>query len=130
MKFLCVGYFDQEKMSALSPAQLESVMGECPPFMDEFYASGKVPLVAGIPGVTKSLRRVGGKVQITDGSDAGSHEAIGCVFIVEAADLAEAIQVAALHPTTRINAGERLGFRIGLAPIHYFEERPTRRKED
>ncbi len=123
MKFLCVGYLDQTKMNALPKAELDAVMSECPPFMEEFYASGKVSLVAGIPGEAKSLRRVGGELQITDGAAGGAREAIGCVFLVEAVDMSEAIRVAALHPTTRIDAGEQLGFRIGIAPIHYFEER-------
>ncbi len=127
MKFLCVGYFDQNKMSALSPAQLEAVMGECPPLMDEFYASGKVTMVAGVPGVTKTMRRVGGKVQIADGAGAEPTEAIGCVFLVEAADMAEAVRIAALHPTTRLGAGEHLGFRIGIAPVHYYEERAAKK---
>jgi len=123
MKYVCVGYYDQKKMDALSKAQIDAVMSECPPFMEEFYASGKVHLVAGTATEAKGLRRVGGEVRITDGPTGGGHETVGCVFLVEAPDIAEATRVAALHPTTRIVAGEQLGFRIGISPVHSFEER-------
>jgi hypothetical protein len=52
---------------------------------------------------------------------------IGCVFIVEAPDVAEAARVALLHPTPRIGAGEQLGRCIGISPIHYFDERGLKR---
>ena len=123
MKFLCVGYLDKVKMAGLSPAEVDAVMGECPAFMDEFYRSGKVVVVAGTNAEGRNLQRVDGAVRITDDPAAGGNEANGCVFLVEAADLAEATRVAALHPTTRLAAGEKLGFRIGISPVHYFEER-------
>jgi hypothetical protein len=41
MKYLCVGYLDKMKMDALSKAQIDTVMSECPAFMEEFYDSGK-----------------------------------------------------------------------------------------
>jgi hypothetical protein len=65
MKYLCVGYIDQKKMEALTKAQVDAVMSECPAFMDEFYDSGKVLLVAGTAAEGKSMRRVDGKVKIT-----------------------------------------------------------------
>jgi len=123
MNFLCVGYYDQEKIDALSEAQLKAVMGECPPFMEEFYDSGKVFLVAGSDAEAKVMRRVGGEVRITDSSTGGGRESVGCVFLVEALDIADAVRVASLHPTTRIAAGEQLGFRLGISPIHSLEER-------
>jgi hypothetical protein len=123
MKFLCVGYYDQKKMDALSKARVDEVMSECPPFMEELYDSGKVLLVAGTESEAKSMRRVGGKVEISDGSGRGGQETVGCVFLVEAPNIAAAIRVASLHPTTRIGAGEKLGWRIGISRVHYFEER-------
>lgn len=37
--------------------------------------------------------------------------------------MAEALRMCAVHPTPRLAAGERLGFRIGINPVHYFESR-------
>jgi hypothetical protein len=123
MKFLCVGYYDQERIDALSRSQLEAVKGECPPLMEELYASGKVFLVAGSDAEAKVMRRVGGEVTISDSVTGGGRESVGCVFLVEALDIADAVRVAALHPTTRIAAGEQLGFRIGIRSIQSIEER-------
>jgi len=38
-------------------------------------------------------------------------------------NMAEALRMCAVHPTPRLAAGERLGFRIGINPVHYFESR-------
>lgn len=35
MRYLCVGYYDREKMDALPKATIDAVMSECPPFMEE-----------------------------------------------------------------------------------------------
>ncbi|WP_309387770.1 YciI family protein [Cerasicoccus frondis] len=123
MKYLCVGYLDKSKMDSLTKAQIDDVMSDCPAYMDEFYDSGKVLLVAGTPPESKCMRRLDGKVEISDGPAGGASEAIGCVFLIEAADIEDAIRVASLHPTTRIAAGEKLGFRIEVSPVHYFDER-------
>ena len=122
MKFVCVGYYDQEKMDALSKAQVEAIMSECPPFMEELYDSGNVIFVAGTDPEVKVMRRVGGEVETADSPIRGRDQMIGCVFLVEARDIADAMRVASLHPTTRIAAGDRLGWRIGISPVHYFGE--------
>jgi hypothetical protein len=62
-------------------------------------------------------------VEVTDCPLGDGHETIGCVFLVEATEIADAMRVTPLHPTTRIGAGEKLGFRLGISPVHYFEER-------
>ena len=123
MKYLCVGYLDPVKMDTLSQAQIDAIMSECPAHMEALYQSGKVFTVAGVDREAKSLRRVSGKVQGSDGPAKGGKESIGCVFLVEAPDMAEAIQVASLHPTTQVGAGGELGWRIGIQPIHYFDWR-------
>jgi len=114
-------------MEALSGTQVDAVMSECPPFMEELYNSGKLMLVAGTDAEAKVLQRVGAEVKVTDSPAGERHRTIGCVFLVEAADMAEAIRVASLHPTTRIGAGEQLGWRIGISPVHSLEERGSRK---
>jgi hypothetical protein len=102
-------------------------MSECPPFMEEFYNSGKVSVMAGVDREAKVLRRVGGKVESADSAVGETLESVGCVFLVEALDIEDAIRVALLHPTTRIGAGEHLGFRIGISLVHSFEERELKK---
>jgi hypothetical protein len=120
MKFLCAGYFDPARMDALPKAEVESVMSQCPPHMAALHRTKKVIVEAGVDLETKFVRRVGDEVEATDAQLGAGGEKIGCVFIIEAADMAEAVRVASLHPTTQIRAGENLGWRTEIRPIHYY----------
>jgi len=121
VKYLCLGYFDPEKMDARPKAETDAVMRECQPHLEELYRSGQVIVDAGLTLETKCLRRVDGKVRITDGPFIETREMIGSAFLIEAQDMEEAIRVASLHPTTQVSGGEQFGWGIEIRPIHYFE---------
>lgn len=121
MIFLCMGYFNSEIMHALPRAEFEAVMEECQPHIEKFYQSSKVLLDAGLESETKNIRRVNGKVIVTDGPYTETKELIGSTFIFEAENMEEAIQLASLHPTTQVNRGEEFGWRIEIRPVHYFK---------
>ena len=121
MIFLCMGYLTPEKMDARPKAEIEGVMSECQPHLEKFYESGKVMIDAGLEIETKSLRRVNGKVTVTDGPFTETKELIGSIFLIEAEDMDEAIQLASLHPTTQVSRGEEFGWRIEIRPVHYFK---------
>ncbi|PWK09605.1 YciI family protein [Tumebacillus permanentifrigoris] len=123
MKFLCMGYFDPKKMNARPKEEIDAVMRECQPHLEEFYKSGQVLIDAGLDLETKSIRRVNGKVAVIDGPFVETKEMIGSAFLIEAQDMEEAIRVASLHPTTQVGAGEQLGWGIEIRPIHYFEQK-------
>ena len=120
MKYLCIGYFDPVRMDALPKDEVAALMNQCPPHMDTLYGTGKVKLVAGADNESRFLRSVGGKMRVSDGPAPSSNARIGCVFILETADLQEAVQLASLHPTTQITAGEDLGWYTEVRPVHYF----------
>jgi hypothetical protein len=121
MIYLCMGYFNSEKMDARPRAEIEAVMGECQPHIEKFYESGKVLLDAGLESEVKSLRRVDGNVVVTDGPVTETKELIGSIFIFEAESMDEAIKLASIHPTTQVNKGEEFGWRIEIRPVHYFK---------
>ncbi|WP_430787165.1 YciI family protein [Virgibacillus flavescens] len=121
MIFLCMGYYNPEKMDARPKAEIDAVMRDCQPVVENFYESANVLLDAGLESEIKSLRRENGKVTVTDGPSTESKEQIGSVFIFEAADMDEAIQLASLHPTTQISKGEEFGWRIEIRPVDYFK---------
>ncbi|RBP85486.1 hypothetical protein DFO70_1401 [Cytobacillus firmus] len=123
MKYLCLGYFNPEKMDALPKAEIETVLSECQPHLKELYKSGQVIMDVGVDLEVKCLKRMNGKVEVTEGPFAKTNEMIGSVFIIEALDIKEAIRVASLHPTTQLDAGEQFNWRIEIRPIHYFEKR-------
>ena len=96
-------------------------MSECQPHVEKFYESGKVLIDNGLESETKTLRRVNGKVIVTDGPFTETKELIGSIFIFEAEGMDEAIQLASLHPTTQVNRGDEFGWRIEIRPVHYFK---------
>lgn len=130
MKFLCLGYFDPEEMAARPKAEIDAVMRECQPHMEELYRSGDVIVDAGLALETKCLRRVNGKLRIVDGPYVETKEMIGSAFLIEARDMEDAIRVASLHPTTQVSAGERFGWGIEIRPIHYLEKSEPKVEND
>ncbi|TLS36188.1 YciI family protein [Pseudalkalibacillus caeni] len=123
MKYLCLGYLDPQKMDARSKEEIDVVMNQCQPHLDNLYDSGKVIIDAGLDIQTKTLKRVNGKVTVIDGPYIETKEMLGSVFIIEARDMKEAVQLASLHPTTQLDAGEQFGWRLEIRPIHYFEKK-------
>ena len=121
MKYLCLGYFNPQKMDARPKPEIDAVLQECWAHMKEFNASGQVIVDAGLELQTKCLRRANGTMLVTDGPFTESNEMIGSVFIVEARDIEEAVGLASLHPSMRVGAGEQLGWRVEIRPIHHFQ---------
>lgn len=121
MKFMCLGHLEPGKMAGYSQADIDALMDRCRPFMQELYASGHLICEAGLKTEGKTLRRKGGKVSAVDGPFAETKELVGGVFIIEAADMEEAIRIASLHPTTRMPEAEALGWRLDIRPIHHFK---------
>ncbi|RCW48607.1 YciI family protein [Paenibacillus prosopidis] len=122
MKYLCLGYLEPEKMNARPKAEIDAVMSECQPHLEELYKSGQLIIDAGLSFETKSLRWLNGKVTVIDGPFIETKEMLGSAFLIEARDMEEAIRVASLHPTTQVGAGEQFGWRIEIRPFHYFKE--------
>lgn len=123
MKYLCLGYFDPEKMAARPQADIDAIMRECQSHMEELYRSGQVIIDAGLTLETTYLRREDGKVRIINHPLNEAKETIGSAFLIEARDMEEAIRLALLHPTMQVSAGEQFGWGIEIRPIHYFEMR-------
>jgi hypothetical protein len=121
MKYQCMGFFDKEKMDALPKEEVDAIMLECQPHLDELYKSGHVLMDLGIGQEVKSLQRVGGKIQIDDNRSGEPAKVLGSVFVIEAQDMEEAIRVASQHPTVQVSSGEQLGWELEIRPVHTFE---------
>jgi hypothetical protein len=119
VKFLCIGYFSESAMSALAPGAVDALMAKCGPHLKELYGTGQVRLDAGLGVAAKLMRREGGRVRVTDGPFTEAKEVIGSAILIEAADMDDAVRVAALHPTTRLPEGEDLGWRLEIRPVEY-----------
>lgn len=123
MKFQCLGYFDQQKMDALPKEQLDAIMLECQPHLDELYKSGRVLMDGSVAQEMKRLKRIEGKVQVNDRPIVDVHKMLGSMFIIEAKEMDEAMQVASLHPTVQVSSGEQLGWELEIRPIDVYEVR-------
>lgn len=120
MKYLCLAYYDEKKCAALSKAEMETIGAECKAHDAELYASGKVMCVGSLAATqsSASVRPRSGTPSVTDGPYAETKEQIGAFFIIEAADLKEAIDTASKHPAAHLN--EHLGWGIEIRPVEYF----------
>ncbi|MFC0189420.1 YciI family protein [Fictibacillus aquaticus] len=122
MIYLCLGYFNPDKMKALTKEELDTVMKECQPHLEKLYKTGQVMLDAGVESESKCLQRVNGELSVTDGPLTGTNETVGSAFFIEAENMEEAIHVASMHPTTQVSKGMQLGWRIEIRPVHYFKK--------
>ena len=117
MRYLCLAYYDEKKFEALSEAELDAIVRECPPHDAALRSSGHLIAIGslGSARASTSLRPKSGRISITDGPFAETKEQVGGFFIIEARDLEEAIRVASKHPAAHL--GERVGWGVEVRPI-------------
>jgi len=116
MKFLCLGFYDEAKFDALGPADLEKLGEDCRQHDGVLHRTGKVLAVASLEHRrARTVRSRKGRPAITDGPFVEAKEMIGSFFLIEAADLDEAVRIASLHPAAQM--GEELGWAIEVRPI-------------
>jgi hypothetical protein len=117
MKFLCLAYYDPAALAAMPRADLQAIVSQCPAKDAELRAAGGLVLSGSLGGAeaARSLRPRGGRPATTDGPYSEAKEVVGGFFMLEAADMAEATRMAALHPAATL--GESLGWGIEIHPV-------------
>jgi hypothetical protein len=108
MKYLCLVYYDESKIDAMSRAEWDALNGECMAFGTHIDGSGhRVGGSALEPTHTATTVRVrDGKVTTTDGPFAETKEQLAGFYALEAKNLDEAIKVAARIPPARFGSIE------------------------
>ena len=121
MKFLCLCHYDLDAFGKLGPVDFEEIGRICAPRDAELKASDKVSLIGslGMPDQFRTLRADDGGVTVTDGPYAPTNEPFGAFFIVEAATIDEAVEIAKLHPGSHL--GHMLKGGIEVRPIDQLE---------
>jgi hypothetical protein len=108
MKYICLGYIDEEKWSAISAKEWEALMDECFTYDDVLRKGGH--FVGGealqSAGNATTLRWQNGKVSTTDGPYAETKEQLGGILVLEARDLNHAIQLMSRHPGVKVGPFE------------------------
>jgi hypothetical protein len=125
MRYLCLIYENEKAWETFPPAESEAVMNEYFQFTEDIRKNGKY--VAGEalqPTVSATTVRVrNGKVSTTDGPFAETKEQLGGFYLIEAADLNDAIQVASRIPSARHGS-------IEVRPVVDFSAEEDKREQE
>lgn len=122
MKYLGLAYFTPEKFAAMSPAEVEALVSQCPALDEKMRATGKVRLAASLGDLDgwRTLRPRGGRTQVSDGPYTEAKEVVGGLFIIDAETPEEAVRIASMHPAATL--GEDGGWAVELIPMAFYLE--------
>ncbi len=125
MKYLCLVYYDEKTLEALSQAEYDALIDEVLAYREVLRKSGHYITSDGLESVqtATTLRIRGGRVSATDGPFAETKEQLGGFMLIEARDLNDAIRVASKIPPVRLGC-------IEVRPVreHAARARETRRQ--
>ena len=108
MKYLCMVFYDEANLRALTPDQYQTLDDESLEYDAALRRGGHLLAAQALQYVQDAavVRVQHGKVMVTDGPFAETKEQIGGFILIEAADLNEAIQLAAKIPAIRLGGVE------------------------
>ena len=116
MKYLCLAYEEEGKLHALSRPEWDALRRETLDYVESLRASGRLilaePLQSARTAMTVRVRNR--QVAATDGPFAETKEQLGGIFLIEARDLNDAIQIAAQWPSARFGSIEVRPLEVGL----------------
>ena len=108
MQFLLLIYNDENLLDAMPAGEFDRTMKDCILHADELRADGKLlesqQLEA--PSTARTVRIRNGRTSIVDGPFAEAKEILGGFNLIEAADMDEAVRIAAEFPWTRTGSVE------------------------
>jgi len=108
MKYVCLIYDEEKKMTGMTKAEGDAFMGEYFAFTEGIKKSGQyVGGEALQPVQTATTVRVrNGKMSTTDGPFAETKEQLGGFYLITATDLNDALQIASKIPSARVGSVE------------------------
>ena len=100
MKYICLGYIDQDKWETTDESVRNALMDECFTYDDELRRNGHFAGGEALQTARNAttLRWREGKVTITDGPYAETKEQLGGILVLEADNLDHAIELMSKHP--------------------------------
>ena len=117
MRYLCLIYDEEKKLSAMPKSESDAFMGEYFTFTDGIKKSdhhlGGEALQPVHTATTVRVRN--GKMSTTDGPFAETKEQLGGFYLINARDLNDALQVASKIPSARLGSVE-------VRPIREFNQ--------
>ena len=108
MKYLCLIYFEEQKLNALSKREWDALIDEALAYDEVLRKSGHHLVSDALQSVqtATTLRIRNGKVSVTDGPFAETKEQLGGFILIDARDLDDAIRVASKIPPARLGSVE------------------------
>jgi len=108
MKYLCMIFYDEKKLDALSKQEYDALTNESLAYDDVLRNSGHLLANQALQPVREAttVRPGRGKMAIIDGPFAETKEQIGGFVLISARDLNEAIQLASGIPPIRLGGVE------------------------
>jgi hypothetical protein len=108
MKYLCMVFYDEKKLEALSTSDSQALTDESLAYDSTLRQGGHFIAAQALEPVhsATTVRIRNGKAFVTDGPFAETTEQIGGFILIEARDLNEAIQVASKIPPIRLGGIE------------------------
>lgn len=103
MKYLCLIYDEEKKMSALPETEQQQMMTDYMAFTEDVRKKGHYVAGEALHPVSSAttVRVRNGSLLTTDGPFAETTEQLGGFYLIDARDLNEAIQIAAKIPPAR-----------------------------
>ena len=107
MRFVCLIYFDPKTAFDGSPKS-NAILDQAGPHAQELRAGGQMLASEALvlPNAAVTVRVRGDKVSTTDGPFAETKEVLGGFVLIEAADIDEAVQMAAANPMAELGCVE------------------------
>ena len=104
MKYVCLGYTEENKWETMSDSERTALMEECFAYDDVLRRNGHFLGGEALQNTRNAatLRWENGQVTVTDGPYAETKEQIGGILLLEAKDLNHAIQIMSQHPGVRL----------------------------
>jgi hypothetical protein len=108
MRYLCLIYYDEKKLNALAQSERQTLSEESYAYCDLLRQKGQFIAAEPLEPVhtATTVRVKAGKVATTDGPFAETKEQLGAFFMIDVADLNEAVRVASKIPAGRIGSVE------------------------
>jgi len=126
MKFVCMGYYNEERFWRMSEAEQQAMIGECTAYDQELHRKGHFAGGVALQGAASAttVHWKNGNAATTDGPFTETKEILGGILILEAKDKEEALDLISRHP------GIRLGpFEIRPADEDFMAQHPILKKQ-
>lgn len=108
MKYLCLIYNEEAKLATVPQAEIDAVVEECRQQDAALKEKGRLLASERLQPVSTAttLRPENGKTTVIDGPFAETREQLGGFYLIDAADLDEAIRIAGRLPPARFGCVE------------------------